>query len=477
MKTIKILSVMLITLCGLLVLGAISWPAVGALILASPAAAAIVPGPKSSKELKEDRGQLLDQVQAIIDKVKTEKRTFTTEEGTEIDNLNNQVDTLNEEIRRMERIEMNLATRAAQHINTENRRQEEKEIQNYSFIRAINMRMSGKLEGLELEMHQEAVREARESGVAISEDGIGVPSMILKKREKRDMTASGGSNGSEGGVLVPTILEAGFIDTLAAKMVLVQAGATVMDGLVGNVDIARKTSSVSAAWEGETDAGAEGTPAWDKISLTPNRLGAYTQLSKRLLAQTGGAAERYAQQDIERAIRLAVETEAIVGTNLSTGILATSGIGSIAGGTNGLAPTWAHITGLEKEVAIDDADIGKLAYLTNPKVVNKLKNTAIGTDQRMILAPGDKELNGYQLFRTTLVPSTLDKGGSTGVCSAIIFGNFEDLILAQWAGLDIVIDPYTDAKSGLVNVIVNSWWDVNVRRAASFAAMLDALTT
>ena len=463
-------------LFGLLALAVVAFfiaPVAGvALAIVAPGIA----GLKGSKELKEERSGILDQMQAIIDKAKDEKRGLSDDDKKSIDDFNTQVETLNEEIRRMERMEMNIAHRAAEHINKENRKQEEKEVQNYSFLRAIRMSLQpGGLQGLELEMHQEAVREAREAGLSIS--GIGVPAMLLHKRERRDMTVSGGSNGSEGGVLVPTMLEAGFIDSLVAKMVLSQAGATFMTGLIGNVDIARKTSSVSAAWEGETDAGAEGTPAWDKISLTPHRLGAYTQLSKTLIHQTGGAAERIAQADIERAIRLAVETEAIVGTNLSTGILATSGIGSVAGGTTGATVAWSHITDLEKEVAVDSADFGKLAYLTNPKVRNKLKHVHVGTDQRMVLAPGDKELNGYPLFTTTLVPSTLDKSTTTGVCSAIIFGNFEDLLIAQFGGMDIVIDPYTDAKTALVNVIVNSWWDVDVRHAQSFAAMVDALTT
>jgi len=73
------------------------------------------------------------------------------------------------------------------------------------------------------------------------------------------------------------------------------------------------------------------------------------------------------------------------------------------------------------------------------------------------------------------VPSTLTKGNSD-VCSAIIFGNFADLLIGQWGGMDIVVDPYTQAPSGLVRLVINSWWDVLVKRAASFAAMQDALT-
>ena len=464
------------TLIGFLVLAVImsfiASPVIGIALAIAPVAGAAM---KGSKELKEDRSGILDQMEAIINKAKEEKRSMNVDEKKSVDDFNTQIEELNTEIQRMERVEMNLALRAGDHINKENRKLEEREVQNYSFLRAIRMQSSGKLEGLEAEMHQEALKEARSNGLTI--EGIGVPAMILRKAEKRDMSAAGGSNGSEGGVLVPTMLQGGFIDTLAAKLVSVQLGATFLNDLVGNVDIARKTSTTTAAWEGELDAGAEATPAWDKISLTPNRLGAYIQLSKRLINQTSMGAERIAQQDIERAIRLAVDEEAIVGGNLSTGILATSGIGSQVGGTTGAAIAWSHVVGLEKEVAIDNADMDNLAYLTNPKVIWKLKQTAIGTDQRMILAPGEKELNGYKLVASTLVPSTLDKGASTGVCSAMIFGNFADLLIANWGGLDIVIDPYTDAKNSLVNVIVNSWWDVNVRHAESFAAMKDILTT
>jgi HK97 family phage major capsid protein len=473
MKTRIIIGVLGLILTGIILAVFNLGPEWSILLATVPIVAAN--GPKTAKELKEQRSQLLDQMQGILDKSKEEKRSLTPDDNTKIDDLNAQLDLLNVEIARMERMEANMALRAGDYINGENRRREEQEVRNYSFLTAMRQQMKGKLEGFELEMHQEAVKEARANGVEI--EGIGVPSIVLRKSEKRDMSAAGGSNGSEGGVMVPTMLQDGFIDTLASKMVLREMGATFLDGLIGNVDIARKTSTTTAAWEGELDAGAEASPAWDKISLTPNRLGAYIQLSKRLIHQTSRAAEGIAKDDIIRAIRLAVETEAIVGTNLSTGILSTSGIGSVVGGTTGAAPAWSHITALEKEVAVDDADIGSLGYLTNPKVRNKLKNVAVGTDMRMILAPNEKELNGYRMGITNLVPSTLDKGASTGVCSAIIFGNFNDLIIANWAGLDIVIDPYTDAKNSLVNVIVNSWWDVAVRRAQSFAAMLDVLTS
>ena len=153
------------------------------------------------------------------------------------------------------------------------------------------------------------------------------------------------------------------------------------------------------------------------------------------------------------------------------------GIGSVAGGTNGLAPTFANIIALEKEVAVDNADVGSLAFLTNPKVRAKLKNTTVGTDQRMVWGDSSNSLLGYNAYVTTQAPSDLDKGTSTGVCSAIIFGNFQELIIGQWGGLDIVVDPYTAASNAQVKIYIHSFWDTLIRRAQSFAAMKDALTT
>jgi hypothetical protein len=74
------------------------------------------------------------------------------------------------------------------------------------------------------------------------------------------------------------------------------------------------------------------------------------------------------------------------------------------------------------------------------------------------------------------VPSNLTKGAATEVCSAIIFGNFNDLLIGQWGGFDILVDPYTQGIGGQTRLIAAMHVDVGVKRAASFAAMLDALT-
>ncbi|MDY6790531.1 MAG: phage major capsid protein [Thermodesulfobacteriota bacterium] len=293
-------------------------------------------------------------------------------------------------------------------------------------------------------------------------------------------------NTTDDAALVATNLLAGsFIDVLRNKMVVKLAGARILDGLIGNVAIPKKTAGASVYWvaEGITENPTESEASYGTVSLSPKTVGTYTEITRQMLLQSTPAIEMLTRDDLAVAVALGIDLAALHGTGVSnqpTGIAATSGIGSVAGGANGLAPTDDHIIDLETEVAIDNADLGALAYITNAKVRGKLKKTDIGTDtgQRVWDRQSPKSpLNGYPAHVTNQVKSDLDKGTSTGVCSAIFFGNWSDLLIGMWGALDILVDPYTYSKSG--GLLVRALQDVDtaVRHAESFSAMLDALTT
>ena len=107
------------------------------------------------------------------------------------------------------------------------------------------------------------------------------------------------------------------------------------------------------------------------------------------------------------------------------------------------APTWASVVNNIKEVSIDNALGGALAFLTNPQVVGKMRQTVrVGsTDSRFIMDERDTMM-GYHVAQTSNVPSTLTKGSSSGVCSAMIFGNFNDLIIGQWSATDVLVSLF-----------------------------------
>ena len=147
-------------------------------------------------------------------------------------------------------------------------------------------------------------------------------------------------------------------------------------------------------------------------------------------------------------------------------------------GDNGLAPTWASVVKNAREVSIYNALGGSLAFLTNPQVVGKLRQVVrvASTDSRFIMDE-DNTLMGYRVPQTSNVPSTLTKGSTFGSCSAMIFGNFNDLLIGQWGGTNVLVDPYQGSNSGTIRVVIFQDVDVAVRHAESFSSTQDYTTT
>lgn len=289
---------------------------------------------------------------------------------------------------------------------------------------------------------------------------------------------------ADGGYSVQTsVLGGSFIELLRNKLCLEQMGATTLTGLVGDIAIPSQAGAAQSYWLAENTAPTESQQILGQVTLTPKTVGAFTDISRKLLLQSSIDVEQLVRNDLAAVIALAIDYAGINGTgtgNQPKGILNTSGIGSVAGGTNGAAPTWANIIALETAVAVVNADVGKLGYCTNTKVRGTLKTTQKATYLPFIWengdAPGEGLVNGYRACATNQVPATLTKGTSAGVCSALIFGNFADWIIALWGALDILVDPYTGGAAGTVRVRMLQDVDEAPRRVASFAAMVDALT-
>lgn len=354
----------------------------------------------------------------------------------------------------------------------------EREADSFSFMRAINYLANPSdvnarnAAGFEIECSQAA---ATKMGRAAK--GLIIPTDVLK----RDLNVT---TGSAGGDFVATDLMSGsFIDMLRNRAVLMQPGmATILSDLNGNLAIPRQTGGATGYWLAEGGAATESQQVIDQVAMSPKTVGAFTELTRLFMRQSSISAEQFVRGDLARVLALMIDLAGIAGTganNQPTGILNVSGIGDVAGGTNGLAPTWDHIVDLESAVAVDNADVGNLRYLTNAKARGKMKKTFVdaGSGERVwdIRSPATP-LNGYATETSNQVPSNLVKGSSGAVCSAIVYGNFADLIIGMWGGLDINVNPYALDTSGGLRVTALQDVDIAVRHAESFAAMQDALT-
>ncbi|MGH9895035.1 MAG: phage major capsid protein, partial [bacterium] len=315
-------------------------------------------------------------------------------------------------------------------------------IDQYSFLNAIRIQLDPKYRGAERELE---VSQVLAEQIGREPQGVFVP-LYDPYRHQRDLTVG---TATAGGHLVATELLAGnFIDLLRNKMRIGELGATVLQGLVGNVAIPRQTGGATAYWVTEGNSPTEAQQAFDQVTLAPKTVGAFTDFSRKMLLQATPDIENIVRMDLAAVLVLEIDRVAINGSGTSPeprGILNTSGIGSVAGGPNGAAPTWAHVVALENELGIDNADRGSLGYLTNSKVRNKLKTTEKAVNTGLFVwepgARGDGMLNGYSAYVSNQAPSNLTKGTSSGICSAILFGNFADLLIGMWGALDILVDP------------------------------------
>lgn len=440
------------------------------------------------KTLNEERGIKMKELDGLVEVMEKEKRSFTAEEKTKYDGLKSEIESIKERVAILkEKQERDAETgfNVTGETSKDVSKKEEREFEKYSFLKVVRAAKSGKaLDGLEGEMNKEAEREAREAGASPSGNGHAIPLLILErskvKMQKRDNTATGGSPaGVEGGYTVATELK-GYIEALQETSRVTSLGAEFITGAQGNIDMPRENAVYSASWKnGENATTAEKSPTFTKVSLTPKRLGGFVDVSNQLLVQSAVGFENRIRRQIMIGQALGIDQGAINGSGSlgePTGILQTSGIGSVVGGTDGAAPDRDDLIDLWKEVAVDKALLGSLAYLSNPQVFAKLAKTKTDAGSGIFVLDQSKQFMGYNFGVSTNVPSTLDKGTSTGVCSAIIFGNWNDLMITQWGGMEILVDPYTQALTGLTRMVVNTFTDLAVLRPASFAAMKDATT-
>ena len=278
-----------------------------------------------------------------------------------------------------------------------------------------------------------------------------------------------------------------MLDAFFNALVLVGAGATVLNDLRGNFNWPRYVKPADPASTTENGAAGAQNPLVSTVSFQPQRIAAYTTVSDQLLIQSNEAIEAVLRKNVQQQASVYYQKMAIYGTghgaNQPLGILNVTGIGSVAGGTNGLAPTFQELISCKSKVSEADALVGNLGWLINAKteaqLQTTLKNSVSGTDSRFII---DSEIAagvfaGYRYHLTNSVPSNLTKGTSNGVCSAVIFGDFNDLVLAFWGGmsLEMIRDTVT-AQAGQRMLITNMYGDSNIVRAESFSAIQDALT-
>ena len=259
----------------------------------------------------------------------------------------------------------------------------------------------------------------------------------------------------KGKAIVPTIVT-DLLPVLRDRMVLVDAGATVLTGLKGNVRIPAYSGS-SADWYGENAAASGTAGAFSYKDLTPKRLSAVIEVSNLLLEQDTVGAEQMLLKDIVDAIADKLE-KTILG-NAAGSTTKPAGIFNGVTAAGHAVPTWADVVDLE--TAVDTANLltDRAKYIMATGVYGSMKKTVKATGEGAgFLLDANKQLNGYEVLHTNSVAA-----------NGIAFGDWSELVIGQWGDIRLVLDPYTSAANDALRIVVNASFDAVVRRDGAIA--------
>jgi HK97 family phage major capsid protein/HK97 family phage prohead protease len=342
----------------------------------------------------------------------------------------------------------------------------EGERKHYSFLRIMNAlanptdAKAQKAAAFELECsHAARALNPREN------NGITIPYDVLLQASGQRILNVG--QGNAGGYTVDTqVMGGSFIEILRKRLVTANLGATVMNGLTGNIAIPRQNGAGTAYWVAEGTAPTGSQQSIDQVTMSPKTVGAYTDYSRKLLIQSSIDVENMVRNDLSKIIALEIDRVALYGTGSATqptGIKNTAGIYDIA--FTGATPTFAEIVSLETAVAAANADLGTLAYAVNASMRGALKTAPKVSGYPTYIWDGsDTPVNGYR----TEVSNQVASGD-------VFYGNWSELMIGFWSGLDLLVDPYSNSTSGTIRVVALQDTDIAVRHPVSFVRGNNAL--
>lgn len=435
---------------------------------------------KTSKQLREERASKYEALENLSNTAKAEKRNFTEDEVTQFETLETQIRDLDKDLKAVEAQEKAAAitaARAAGGVVRDFSEKDEKNLEKYSLRKALLSltNRNSKLEGLELEMHQEAEKEMRQFGKASSGDSIAVPSFMMGRLAKRDISTSVGN----GGYTIEDGVES-YVEALRERSLLLGNGAQFLGGMVGNFDVPRENAVYTPGFKTENAAADESNPTYARAAFTPKRLTGFMDVSKQLLVQSAVAIESYLRNQILAGHAEALDRVGFAGASGSdepVGILNDASVGAVAIGTDGGSITRAlvlqMIQALEEAKGMTDA----AKFIGSPILKKLMKAIAVDSGSGEFL--WDKTSNSIEGIMgevTTHVPKNLTKGIGENL-TALILGDYSNTMFAQWGGTEITVDPYTQAINGLIRFVPCQYVDFHVIQPGRFQVIKDITTS
>jgi HK97 family phage major capsid protein len=380
---------------------------------------------------------------------------LSTEQATKFDGLKMELQAIEKKVERQQFIDNAERRMNGEHIAGTGDGRLDAELRSFSLRKAILSQIPGHSEDTsrERELSNEIARRAGRPF-----QGIAVPMAALYQPvEKRVVTSDVNTSTAGGGALIATTLGP-VIDLLRETLVVRRLGATILTGLVGNVDLPKLTTGASTGWVAENSALTPSDQDYDSVQLRPKHVGGIVEFSRNMLLQSTPDIESLIRSDFAAKIAREIDRVAINGggANEPTGIIATTAVDN---STDFSTPSWTAV--LELIAAVEATNATGTAFAATPLVVQVLRSTAkVGSSDSVMVMQEPDSLAGYPLAQSNIVPA-----------AHIVFGNWADLVLAFWSELDVLVNPYGKPAfdKGNVEVRAMATADCALRHAESFA--------
>lgn len=276
-----------------------------------------------------------------------------------------------------------------------------------------------------------------------------------------------------------------FIDALRRRSVVIKGGATVLSGLVGDINDPQQVNQGTASWTTQNPGGdvADSNATFGAVPLSPKELISTTSYSRQLLSQSVASADvdSIVRLDLAKIHGIAIDAAALAGSGAAgqpTGLINRAGMPNNPMGANGALVTWPIVTAFERKTAVVDGDQDDFTppvYITSPEIRDRFRTTDRQATSGWFIMDDNDDINGYNVLVTNQLPKTTVKGTSGAVCHTLIFGSCSEIFIGFWGMFEIVADPFRLKKQGMVELTSYQLADANVRHLASFQVATDVL--
>lgn len=345
---------------------------------------------------------------------------------------------------------------------------DERDVANFSFLRVIRAlsdptdRGAQRAAKFEFEASEAARAKSGKQG-----DRFMIPTDVLRRalvpadgQRAFNTGTGGGAAGDTGGYsIATTLLTSSFIDLLRNKAVIMRLGR-VLGGLQGNIDIPKQASGASGYWLGEDEDATETGIELGQVTLSPKTVAGFSEITRRLMMQSSMDVEAMVRADLAIALALTIDKAGFYGTGTQyqpLGIANYTGINA-QDFTTAAKPSFAEVVEMETKIALDNADVDSMVYVGNAGFRGHAKTTLkfAAAGSATLWEPGST-VNGYRAEITNQVND-----------GDLFFGNFADLLIGMWGGLELTVDPYSNSKKGRIRLVAFQDVDFQLRRVESF---------